>query len=538
MSKQPKFSTELHLLCGKLRDGELSDAQSQRLNEMLLQSREARRYYRTFMALASALETRPALQESVDQEGDADKNIEDLFGLIEQEEQAEVIPFPALSEQFEPRQTHSSESSMSMRKVGDAASYLFVHGLKSNQAKWLAAAAVVLIGVALTIVLSIGNNDNTPTTAEQPDSEVPVAMPLPLVATLTAEYDAVWDRRPGDDLYAGQRFTLTEGFAEITTSRGAAAIVEAPATIELIDNDNAIRLHAGKLVGICETDSSKGFVVRTPHMDVIDLGTRFGVDATRQDETTVKVFDGEVQAELVQPTGDLSVRQSLTAGDAVTAHIDVGWVRAEYEPHRFVKDLEVVRYRPDFASTNAAWMGRLSGDLRQGKRKADTLQVFLERQGHVLANDIAIDFDRDHPWEPAAASKILRLGKGKRVDVYLLHFDLLSGHEQPEEIVVDFGRPVLGVIVSESGLNQTDATLGLADTQYPDFPDAESDVRGLNYRTPNGILDPAEIELTNDFASLSPDGTQLNLRLWGGRGESFAKMDQVRVIVQSKEATP
>ena len=59
----------------------------------------------------------------------------------------------------------------------------------------------------------------------------------------TTEHDAVWDRQPGEDLYAGQRLTLTQGFAEITTTRGAVAILEAPVTIELLNNDNALRLH-------------------------------------------------------------------------------------------------------------------------------------------------------------------------------------------------------------------------------------------------------------------------------------------------------
>uniref|UniRef100_UPI0035698FE8 LamG-like jellyroll fold domain-containing protein n=1 Tax=Roseovarius sp. TaxID=1486281 RepID=UPI0035698FE8 len=134
------------------------------------------------------------------------------------------------------------------------------------------------------------------------------------VATLTAAHDAQWAAfkpRAGDTLYAGQRFTLTEGFAEITTAGGAVAILEAPATIELTDNDNALRLHAGNLVGICETESSKGFLVRTPHMDITDLGTRFAIavepDAEHgeaQSASEVIVMDGKVR---VQPSPEAGV---------------------------------------------------------------------------------------------------------------------------------------------------------------------------------------------------------------------------------------
>jgi ferric-dicitrate binding protein FerR (iron transport regulator) len=128
------------------------------------------------------------------------------------------------------------------------------------------------------------------------------------VARLTASDNAVWAKQTaegasapgsqltiGTPLHPGTRLTLTAGFAEITTNDGAIAILEAPATIELLDNDNALKLHSGKLVGICETDASKGFIVRTPHMDITDLGTRFGV-TVHSDRIETTVFAGEVLA--------------------------------------------------------------------------------------------------------------------------------------------------------------------------------------------------------------------------------------------------
>ena len=139
---------------------------------------------------------------------------------------------------------------------------------------------------------------------------------MSIVATLTGESDAVWEKRPGQDLYSGQRFTLTHGMAEITTHRGAVAILEAPSTIEFIDHENAIRLHAGKLVGICETLSSKGFVVRTAHMDITDLGTEFGVEVAGKDVTTT-VFTGEV--ELTVPDSE---PQPLTANQTARLTAD------------------------------------------------------------------------------------------------------------------------------------------------------------------------------------------------------------------------
>ena len=48
-----------------------------------------------------------------------------------------------------------------------------------------------------------------------------------------------------DALFASLRSWLREQTEAITTERGAVVILEAPATIELLDNDNALRLHTG-----------------------------------------------------------------------------------------------------------------------------------------------------------------------------------------------------------------------------------------------------------------------------------------------------
>jgi hypothetical protein len=194
----------------------------------------------------------------------------------------------------------SSVEAMSTRELFSLAGFALRLALTSTPAyKAYAAAAVILLAVTLFFIFG-GEKDSAPSsfvgqgvdTVAQNDP--PVVLPTAIVATLTNEQDAAWERRPGQDLYAGQRFTLTQGFAEITTSRGAIAILEAPTTIELIDSPNALHLHAGKLVGICETESSKGFLVRTKHADITDLGTEFGVEV-KGERVGVSVFAGEVR---------------------------------------------------------------------------------------------------------------------------------------------------------------------------------------------------------------------------------------------------
>lgn len=208
-------------------------------------------------------------------------------------------------------------------------------------------AAVILLAVTIALVFS-GTPSPDPRVATAPDRLDQPAVAT-AVATLTAERDAVWggagpaSLAAGATLHAGQRLTLTAGIAELTTKRGAVAVIEAPATVELIDH-NALHLHAGKLVGICETDSSKGFIVRTPALDVVDLGTRFGVDASAL-ATEVHVYQGEVQ--VTRPTPGASGQREtkrLIQDQAIRAQADeAGMVAIQNRYQQFAAGVGIYR---------------------------------------------------------------------------------------------------------------------------------------------------------------------------------------------------
>lgn len=150
------------------------------------------------------------------------------------------------------------------------------------------------------------------------ETPIPTAPPV-MVATLTAQHKSRWAQSSiahGAALHVGDRLTLTAGFAEITTNRGAIVILEAPCIVELLDDSNAIRLEHGKLVGICETEFSKGLRVSTPHMTVIDLSTRFGVQSN-PDATEVHVIEGGVEVRQAKTGGaDSLASLLLTAGES------------------------------------------------------------------------------------------------------------------------------------------------------------------------------------------------------------------------------
>jgi hypothetical protein len=292
-------------------DGQLSHDQCDQLADLLGNSQEARdRFW-------SEVQLHHAMADLCDQHwGEISLSTEaqdeaDWITCYEQEIQQKAQARPEVS---------INKNTITPRQLVSLTGYLLGQTLTCKSAyKTYAIAASLLLAITLFFIYVDGEEEIAEPLAGQgaaqsAQPETPDVSAKAVVATLTAGRDAVWDRRPGQDLYAGQRFTLTRGFAEITTKRGAVAILQAPATIELFDNDNAIRLHTGKLVGICETESSKGFVVRTPHMDITDIGTRFGVDAS-EFTTETHVYQGAV--EVAMPTSRGVTRQTLTRNQAV-----------------------------------------------------------------------------------------------------------------------------------------------------------------------------------------------------------------------------
>jgi len=221
-----------------------------------------------------------------------------LAELAQLEAKAQVIELPPSDSDKTPKEQGADKDpgSLSAHDLVAVSGYVLRQVLTSKAAVYAYTAAVVLLVGALLVPWG-GGEETTPQPLAEDTPNAPADVQY--VATLTAQHNAQWasqpggDVRPGTQLAAGQKLNLTAGFATITTAHGAVASLEAPCTVELIDHNNAIRLHAGKLVGLCETESSKGFTVKTPHGDVIDLGTEFGVNVTPK-QLTATVFTGEV----------------------------------------------------------------------------------------------------------------------------------------------------------------------------------------------------------------------------------------------------
>ena len=122
----------------------------------------------------------------------------------------------------------------------------------------------------------------------------------PSFATLEVTHAALWesgDLPTADGSRLGKgTLRLAEGLATLKFDSGAEVVLEAPATLVLVDSMNC-QLTSGTAVSDIP-ESALGFRIKTPTADVVDYGTRFAVSVFEQTgETHTQVIEGKVQVE-------------------------------------------------------------------------------------------------------------------------------------------------------------------------------------------------------------------------------------------------
>lgn len=134
------------------------------------------------------------------------------------------------------------------------------------------------------------------------------------VAVLGGVLDARWGagqgrREVGDPLLPGV-LHLEQGLAQIEFFSGATVVLQGPAELELLSPTRA-RLLRGR-VRAHVPPAARGFTLLSPDLQVVDLGTEFGMAVGEDGHAEVHVFDG-----LVQWSAGGGAPRELAAGQAL-----------------------------------------------------------------------------------------------------------------------------------------------------------------------------------------------------------------------------
>ncbi|MEM9366706.1 MAG: LamG domain-containing protein [Planctomycetota bacterium] len=207
--------------------------------------------------------------------------------------------------------------------------------LQRRFATWALAAAIAALSVGFTFWVL----------RRTPSNRIARVQPIldHGVAVLTKVVDAKWQgrvARQGDSMAPGP-WNLLSGVVELEFYSGASVILEAPARLEIVSANRGI-LHAGKMRAQVPLHA-QGFTMNTNEVQLVDLGTSFGMQVSPDTGTAVHVFDGMVELFETGRERRLGEGYELFAGEG--RHVDrMGEASTiEVSPAEFMSPAEIER---------------------------------------------------------------------------------------------------------------------------------------------------------------------------------------------------
>jgi ferric-dicitrate binding protein FerR (iron transport regulator) len=337
-------------------DRSLLSSESERLQQMLAASREARSVYMSYRQLDANLDWKVRGNQSVDAVVESSRRAANLakeLNLIDDRDRLAITRKRSLS---------------------------------------VFALAAALCCVAASIVWL------WPRSADHA-AEMTVSGTTVLAKVVQLSTDCSWfvenRRGDGDTVFAGDKVRLIRGQLRMDFACGATVTMRSPAALEIISPMKTravlgtLKAHVGK--------GAEGFTVETPRTTVVDLGTDFGVDVSRHGSTDVVVFNGAVDLHSEGING-LSESQRLSAGEGVR-------VSGEGTASRIVSILD------SQFSVAEARRGRdrtpVISEVRDNVRRGESWKYYEIVHGG-LREDAKAFVDREHEWNGVTSAGIPR----------------------------------------------------------------------------------------------------------------------------------
>lgn len=373
-----------------------------------------------------------------------------------------------------------------------------------------AAAAITLLAGAAFFLNSIRLRDDA-----RDIQSATVAANEPDVAVITSlSGDEHGSLAVGQSLSAGD-LSIKSGRMGLSFAGGAQLVIDGPAQLSLLSPSRA-RMLGGKAAAHVP-EGARGFTIETPGVEVVDLGTEFGVSVSELGVSDVHVFSGEVEARVA---GDDSHPGSLVALNTA-------------QGRRFASDGVAEAAMPDPASfppppspspdtpkTQGAihYLQQPPVSVETGRLESNEfILLFKEREAVDLNRETLVSFAR--PGRYSGTQKLrTKIGPARQVSSYLLHYDPTTrpADRSPlrREGSVTFASQIVGVINKQAALNQSDDLLGHPGAIYDQHKH-----RGVERKYSDASSDV--IVMSRDRRTL-----HFNLAVSGD-------LDQIRILVQA-----
>ncbi len=150
--------------------------------------------------------------------------------------------------------------------------------------KFAAVAAVALLMVSLGLMSLFGSdvNGSVLTMRSAPGTQ------------FTVTHKPTAEKPEGNILLKGSKLVISQGTVELTFKSGVQSIIQAPATVTLKDDD-VLHMQEGS-AWFNVPSGAEGFRVYSSDLNVIDLGTEFGVVVKPKDYDEVHCLQGKIKA--------------------------------------------------------------------------------------------------------------------------------------------------------------------------------------------------------------------------------------------------
>ncbi|SMP67565.1 Concanavalin A-like lectin/glucanases superfamily protein [Neorhodopirellula lusitana] len=279
-------------------DGEASNDEFAQLEDLLRESSQYRKEYLQYLNVDSALAALP-------------------------DKRGPVAARPVQPSPVQPSPVAPPAESTWLRSFGSAG--------------WLAVAAMLLFSSLLTLQSINRERNESSARAKEGIVARPAAIRDRGVAVLTRtaglKGGASIKWQVGGTMPPGS-MQWDSGLLQLEFYGGATVVAEGPAEIEILDESRLV-CKSGRLRARVP-EPARGFVIVAPNIELVDLGTEFGLDILDNGSVEVHVFDGAVELFDAESNRDLATRRQLNAGEAVAVDRDGKSITIASRDSRFV----------------------------------------------------------------------------------------------------------------------------------------------------------------------------------------------------------